>query len=134
MCITIDKKDKIGEAHKKLAEVHSKNGNIGAAIKHLERLLDIAMESKEKSAQAEAALKLGLLHYKEGIIKKSVDYLQRHFELAKSDENKKQKLIDAARVNLGIAQANTQIEAYKNMVLNDLPSLLQWKIKRDMKK
>lgn len=65
------------------------------------------MESKEKSAQAEAALKLGLLHYKEGIIKKSVDYLQRHFELAKSDENKKQKLIDAARVNLGIAQANT---------------------------
>lgn len=66
---------RIGEAHKKLAETHSKNGNIGAAIKHLERLLDIAMTSKEKSAQAEAALKLGLLHYKEGIIKKSVDYL-----------------------------------------------------------
>ena len=45
-----DNKEKTGEAHKKLAETHSKNGNIGAAIKHLERLLDIAMDSKEKSA------------------------------------------------------------------------------------
>ena len=49
-CIANDNKEKTGEAHKKLAETHSKNGNIGAAIKHLERLLDIAMDSKEKSA------------------------------------------------------------------------------------
>ena len=83
LCIQNENKVKIGEAHKKLAETHSKNGNTGAAIKHLERLLDIAMDMKEKSAQAEAALKLGLLHYKEGIIKKSVEYFQRHFELAR---------------------------------------------------
>ena len=92
------------------------------------------MDMKEKSAQAEAALKLGLLHYKEGIIKKSVEYFQRHFELARQDENKKQSVIDAARVNLGIAQANTMIENYKHLVLNDLPALLEYKIKRTMKK
>jgi len=52
-------------------------------------------------------LKLGLLHYQEGLIKKSVDYLQRHFELLRKEEIKNQRLIDSARVNLGIAQANT---------------------------
>ena len=46
------------------------------------------------------------------------------------DEAKDQKLIDAARVNLGIAQANTNIETYKALVLNDLHGLLDWKIKR----
>jgi hypothetical protein len=55
--------------------------------------------------QADAALKLGLLHYQEGLVKKSVDYLQRHFELARQIGDG--KLIDSARVNLGIAQANT---------------------------
>jgi hypothetical protein len=63
-----------------------------------------------------------------------VDYLQRHFELLRKEEVKNQKLIDAARVNLGIAQANTMIENYKNLVLNDVNSLLEWKIKRQMKK
>ena len=94
------------------------------------------MDSKEKSAQAEAALKLGLLNYKLGgnAVKISVDYLLRHFELARQDENKKSKKIDAARVNIGIAQGNIAIEKYQKLVLNDLPSLLEWKIKRNMKK
>jgi hypothetical protein len=33
-----------------LAETHSKNGNISAAINHLEKLLEIAIDSKEKTA------------------------------------------------------------------------------------
>jgi len=41
-------KDKQGEAHKKLAETHSKNGNIQAAIKHLEQLLHIAIDENKK--------------------------------------------------------------------------------------
>eukprot|EP00347_Sterkiella_histriomuscorum_P015789 403355675 len=134
LCMQNDNKEKAGEAHKKLAETHSKNGNISAAIKHLESLLNIAIEENKKPAQADAALKLGLLNYQEGLIKKSVDYLQRHFELLRKEEIKNQKLIDAARVNLGIAQANTQIENYKHLVLNDVNTLLTWKINRQMKK
>ena len=77
-------------------------------------------------------MKLGLLYYQEGIVRKSVDCLQKHFELARADseESKNQKLIDRARVNLGIAQANTMIENYKFLVLNDLNGLLDWKIRR----
>jgi len=121
------------EAHKELGEAHSKNGNVHAAIKHFEDLRKFAQEKKNRKAQADAFLKLGLLHYQDGLTRKSVEALRRHFGLAKDDqgdEAKDQKLIDAARVNLGIAQANTNIETYKQLVLNDLHGLLDWKIKR----
>lgn len=126
---------KRAEAHRQLAETHSKNGNVHAAIQHLESLLSIASEEKNKPAQADAFLKLGLLYYQENIIKKSVECLHRHFALARDDNNenettKSQKLIDKARVNLGIAEANTMIENYKYLVLNDLNGLLDWKIRR----
>jgi len=44
------------------------------------------------------------------------------------------KLIDKARVNVGIAQANISLENYKYLVLNDLNGLLDWKIRRQMKR
>jgi hypothetical protein len=55
--------------------------------------------------------------------------------LTRKDESakKSQRAIDAARVNLGIAQANTMMEALKHMVLNDVQSLLEWKVKRNMR-
>jgi len=136
LCVEVNDKVKAGEAHKQLAETHSKNGNVQAAIKHLEDLLNIANEKGNKQAQADAFLKLGLLYYQEGIVRKSVDCLQKHFELARadSDETKNQRQIDRARVNLGIAQANTMIENYKHLVLNDLNGLLDWKIRRQMKR
>lgn len=77
------------------------------ACKHLEQLLTIATQQKppNKPDQANAFLKLGLLYYQADNIKKSVDFLNKHFELARAgeEENKNQKLIDRARVNLGIA-------------------------------
>lgn len=136
ICEETKEKKKAGQAHKQLAETHSKNNNVHQAIKHLEELLHIADDAKDKPSQADAFLKLGLLYYQEGIVRKSVDCLQKHFELARADvdESRDQKLIDKARVNLGIAQANTMIENYKYLVLNDLNGLLDWKIRRQMKK
>jgi tetratricopeptide (TPR) repeat protein len=63
LCEETDNKTKAGEAHKQLAETHSKNGNVHQAIKHLEDLLNIANEERNKPAQADAFLKLGLLYY-----------------------------------------------------------------------
>jgi len=42
-------------------------------------------------------------------------------------------MIDNARVNLGIVQANQKIEAYKYMVLNNLQDLVEWKVRRNTK-
>lgn len=64
-----------------------------------------------------------------------MSFFQKHFELTKKDDSstKSQKAIDAARVNLGIAQANTMMEACKQMVLTDVQALLEWKVKRNMR-
>lgn len=70
-----DISQKQAEAHKQLAETHSKNGNVQEAIQHLEKLLNIANQDRDKPAQADAFLKLGLLYYQEKIIKKSVECL-----------------------------------------------------------
>lgn len=106
------------------------------AMHHLQELMNIAEQENKTQAQADAALKLGLLNYQEGIIQKSVSYFQKHFELTRKDESatKSQRAIDSARVNLGIAQANTMMEACKNLVLTDVQALLEWKVKRNMPK
>lgn len=134
ICEEMSNKEMQGEAHKQLADTYSASGNITQAIQHLQSLLAIANESGKKSANADAALKLGLLHYKEGYLKKSVEFLGRHFELARTGDEKNQAMIDMSRVNLGIADANTKIEQYKKLVLNDTQSLLTWKVKREFKK
>jgi len=69
-------------------------------------------------------LKLGVLNYKEGLIPRSVNYFQRNFDLAR--ELKENELIDAARVNFGIANG---MKNYKT-ITKDLKSLKEWIIYR----
>lgn len=121
----IEKNKKLtGNAHKKLAELHSKLGNASAAITNLEALLNIAYEDADKQGQAEAALKLGLLNYKESLIPVSVRYLGKHFDLARLLGDG--KLIDTARVNLGIAQANQQVDKYYKLIMKDVHSVINY--------
>jgi hypothetical protein len=54
--------------------------------------------------------------------KKSLQYLNEHFDMLRTNHaddamKKDQKKIDAARVNIGIVEANQKMEAYKFMVL-----------------
>jgi hypothetical protein len=121
----MDQKKKLtGKAHKKLAELHSKLGNASAAIRNLEALLSIAFEDNNKQGQAEAALKLGLLNYKEGLIPTSVNYLKKHFDLARHMGDG--GLIDCARVNLGIAEAQQHVEKFKKLILTDVQELIKF--------
>ena len=137
LCQENKNEDQECEAHKKLAEAHSQNNNISEAIKHLNKVLDIAYKNSKKSAQAEATLKLGLLYNKDGPernMKKSAEVLQHHFDLERLREPvKDQNRMDNARVNLGIVLANQKIESYKHMVLNNLQGLVDWKVRRDPK-
>lgn len=41
--------------------------------------------------------------------------------------------MDAARVNLGIASAQTEIDKYLKMVLNDTDGVIEWKIKKTLR-
>jgi len=109
------------EAHKKLAEAYSQSDNTSEAIKHLNKVLDIAQKAQNRQAQTEATHKLGLLFNREGpdhSMKRSAEALQHHFDLLRQETaGRDQSKMDAARVNLGIVLANQKIESYKHMIL-----------------
>jgi len=69
-------------------------------------------------------LKLGLLNYKEGLMPTAVNYLQKHFDLARHLNSG--KLIDSARVNLGIAQANQHVDKYFKLIMTDVYSVIDY--------
>lgn len=50
-----------------------------------------------------------------------------------SDTMKEMKKIDAARVNIGIVEANKKIEDYKYLVMHNLKGLVEWKVSRNAK-
>lgn len=69
--------------------------------------------------------------------KKSYIALKTHFDMIRqkdeSDTMKEMKRIDAARVNMGIVEANKKMEDYKYLVMHNLKGLVEWKVRRDEK-
>ncbi|CAG9315092.1 unnamed protein product [Blepharisma stoltei] len=112
----------------KIAAAYQEMSNISQAIKHLEQLNQEASENNKHSAEAEASLHLGLLYQKQGQHKKAVEFLDKHFSLARKLQDR--TLIDTARVNLGIAQANCTIDNFIDVIGGNLSGLIQWKTKR----
>merc|ERR1711988_1302549 len=102
--------------------------NTAEAIKQLENLLNVASEAGELKAQASACLNLGILYSSRGDHDKSVELLEQHFDLARQLGDR--KLIDSARVVLGMVRGNGKIKHFIDIVNNDLERLLKWKSKR----
>jgi len=128
ICRTHD--DRIGESAARAALAHAYEAvdNTQEAIKQLENLLNVASEAGELKAQASACLNLGMLYNGRGDNEKSVELLEQHFDLARQLGDR--KLIDSARVVLGMARGNGKLNAYIDLVNNDLDRLLKWKSKR----
>lgn len=55
--------------------------------------------------------------------------MESHFNLARK-QKKNRTMIDAARVNLGMAQANCTFDSYCDLIRENVPALLMWKNKR----
>merc|ERR1711988_1294602 len=102
--------------------------NTAEAIKQLETLLTVASDAGEVRAQASACLNLGMLYSSRGDHEKSVELLEQHFDLARQLGDR--KLIDSARVVLGMVRGNGKIKHFIDIVNNDLERLLKWKSKR----
>merc|ERR1719272_2490636 len=122
--------DRIGESSARAALAHAYEavGNAQEAIKQLENLLNVASEAGELQAQASACLNLGILYNGRADHEKSVELLEQHFDLARQLGDR--KLIDSARVVLGMVRGNGKLKAYIDLVSNDLDKLLKWKSKR----
>jgi tetratricopeptide (TPR) repeat protein len=123
-----DLKEEITEALTAIAITYQAMDEIPLAIQHLEELNDEANKNQNVAAQAGATLHLGLLYHKQEIHKKAVENLEKHFQYARVLKNK--SLVDAARVNLGVAKAGLNIDSFNDLVTDRLQALLQWKSKR----
>jgi hypothetical protein len=58
---------------------------------------------------------------------------EKNFEIARSTVSSGQgdrKLVDVARVNLGMARGNAQMSAFVNVINFDIQNLLRWKNRR----
>merc|ERR1712151_1205766 len=122
--------DRVGEsaARAALAHAYEAIGSTQEAIKQLENLLNVASEAGELKAQASACRNLGILYNGRGDHEKSVELLEQHFDLARQIGYR--RLIDSARVVLGMVRGNGKLKSYIDLVNNDLDKLLKWKSKR----
>eukprot|EP01028_Stygiella_incarcerata_P013018 TRINITY_DN81058_c0_g1_i1.p1 TRINITY_DN81058_c0_g1~~TRINITY_DN81058_c0_g1_i1.p1 ORF type:complete len:432 (-),score=119.57 TRINITY_DN81058_c0_g1_i1:101-1396(-) len=121
-----------------LARIMEQNDDFGGAIDSLEEYLRgfedaLPAETTENgelirekyTVKGEVLQQLGMLLNRVGRLKEAAKCFEENFVLARQTGNK--KLIDQARVMLGLARGNAGLMTYMKMVDSDLPSLLQWK-------
>jgi len=128
ICRQSDDRTSEAMARGALAKCYEATGDISQSIKQLETLLNVASEAGEFHAQASACLNLGLLYHCRNEYDKSVELLEQHFDLARQLGDR--KLIDSARVILGMARGNGKLDVYATLVNTNMEKLLKWKAKR----
>ena len=122
--------DQLGEGAACAALAHSFKdlGDTKLAIRYLEKYLDIATRNKQSVAQAEACAALGVIYSEGQDHERAVSYFEKTFEIARSVGDR--KLVDSARINLGMARGNMAMGNYMGVVTENLPALLKWKSRR----
>eukprot|EP00753_Platysulcus_tardus_P016453 PLAT5721.3.p1 GENE.PLAT5721.3~~PLAT5721.3.p1 ORF type:complete len:462 (+),score=182.55 PLAT5721.3:94-1479(+) len=133
ICEEMDDREGQGAACSALAAAYQTLGNTDKAISFLTRFLELAKETDNAAAQQEACNNLGVIHNRRGEFARAVEYFEQNFEIARSIVSAgggDSRLVDRARVSLGMARGNAQLGAYLNVINYDLSSLLSWKNRR----
>lgn len=122
--------DQLGEGAACAALAHSfkELGQTDLAVSYLEKYQAIAQRNKQSVAQAEACAALGSIHSNGGEHHQAVHCFEKTFDIARTVGDR--KLIDSARINLGMARGNLSLENYMGVVQGNLPALLNWKTRR----
>lgn len=109
------------------AEVYQELGRPEDAAKSLGSFLEYA-QSQGQREHADAYCLKGVLEIQQGKLEDSLASFEDFFEVARALND--QALLDAARINLGVVRGHLRQSKYMNLVANDLPSLLEWKLSR----
>ena len=132
-CIDSSDREGQGQAFSALAAAHQKLESTNEAVSCLREYLKIAKDTDDLTAQAEACCNLGVIHNRKGEFSKAVHFFERNFEISRSivaSGKGTRRLVDNARVNLGMSRGNAQIGTYMNVISYDLSGLLLWKNRR----
>lgn len=115
-----------------LAEAYLQmQGKTQKAIEYLEQSLGIAQQTYNPVMEASACRSLGLVHSEAGSHEEAVRYFEQNFELVCKHQSKENRIMDDARVLLGLAMRNARKSALMRMVQHDVASLLDWRIRRE---
>jgi len=131
------KKDKrtLIEAYAAISKTYINLGDIDQALENLNQYYKISKDAKKSNFQADAAFYLAKVWGMKGNSTKSIEFYQQHFDSAKNErQEKNRKLIDKARVYLGMAKANVNINNFIKNVGNteqNIGKLLEWKFKKE---
>ncbi len=122
-----------GDACSALAVAYQQMEDNGKAIKYLEQYLEISKETKNLSAQSDACNNLGIIYNSRGAYEKAVNYFEKNFDICRqllTSGSGDLRLVDRARISLGMAKGNLQMKAYVHVINFDRNSLLRWKSRR----
>jgi tetratricopeptide (TPR) repeat protein len=117
-----------GAACAALAHSFKELGQTDLAVSYLEKYQAIAQRNKQSVAQAEACAALGSIHSAASEHQAAVGCFEKTFDIARTVGDR--KLIDSARINLGMARGNMAMSRYMAVVKDNLPALLNWKTRR----
>ncbi len=84
------------------------------------------------TAQAEACRRLGQLYSQNREFGLALDMMERNFDLIKHSTKFDMKLLDQARIHLGVIRAHQKFDGFINLITesDDLSGLLNWKATR----
>jgi tetratricopeptide (TPR) repeat protein len=133
ICKELEDLEGEGAACSALAAAYQSLASIDNAVQYLEQFLEIATKTDNLIAQGEACCNLGVIYNQRGEFAKAVQLFEKNFEIARStvvSGKGDRTLVDTARVNLGMARGNAQMQMYMNIINHDLTTLLRWKNRR----
>mmetsp|Transcript_62110 Transcript_62110/g.196420 ORF Transcript_62110/g.196420 Transcript_62110/m.196420 type:complete len:441 (-) Transcript_62110:490-1812(-) len=124
ICVATGDKAGEGAACCALAAAHQAMGDVEQAVANLESFLELAKVG-DPTSQAQACCSLGVIYQQQGNFDRAVMYFEKFFEVARSLNDR--RMLDVARVNLGVARGSAHTAKYIDVVNEDLGMLLQWK-------
>lgn len=117
-----------GQACAALAQSFKELGETKLAIDYLKKYEMIAIRNKQSTNQAEACAALGSIYSAAGDHTGAVSCFEKTFDIARNVGDR--KLVDNARIHLGMARGNMALTKYMQVVKENLPALLNWKTRR----
>jgi len=119
-----------GEAHSALAVARQCMGQTEQALEHLKKFHDTAKQTTNLAAQSKACYSIGAIYNTDRRFNKAVAYFQQNYELCRkmaADKSGSLKVVDRARVSLGMAKGNQKLNKFIYVINSDMHSLLHWK-------
>lgn len=113
--------------------MHEQTENVVESISVLQRYLDIAEKTENSKAQADACRSLGIIYNTQREFKQAEKMFQKYYTITKtivSSGKGSQKLLDAARIYVGMAIGNANMPKYISAMETNVPALVDWKINR----